>query len=401
MSAPRYHAAVWDEPLVMELGAPGRRGVVFDEPEPDVDAPSATSMRSSRPGMRRAAPPDAARAVGARGAAPLPAPLAGDARDDRRQPLRHLHDEVQPARSRPRLVARPEIAELHPDQDDETLQGVLEIVHGLDLILRERLRAWTRSSSSRAAARTRRTRTPSSRAPTTPPAASSSSATRSSRRSRRTRATPATANAAGFKVVTLPLEENGYPSLDALKAAVSERTASLMVEQPRRHGRLQPRDRGVGRRRARCGRPLLLRPRELQRRHGAAARPASSASTPACTCSTRRSARPRAAAAPPSAPTAARPSWRRSCPSRSSSRDGDRYRLDSRPARLRRQGPRVLGQRAAARLRLRLESRAWAQTASSRPPTSRCSRTTTWRSGCSRSAASRSRSRTSPRRGSR
>jgi glycine cleavage system P protein (glycine dehydrogenase) subunit 2 len=42
----------------------------------------------------------------------------------------------------------------------------------------------------------------------------------------------ATAAAAGFKVVTLPLEENGYPSLDALKAAVSERTASLMVNNP-------------------------------------------------------------------------------------------------------------------------------------------------------------------------
>ena len=25
----RYHAAVWDEPLVMEMGAPGRRGVVL------------------------------------------------------------------------------------------------------------------------------------------------------------------------------------------------------------------------------------------------------------------------------------------------------------------------------------------------------------------------------------
>ena len=42
----------------------------------------------------------------------------------------------------------------------------------------------------------------------------------------------ATAAAAGFKVVTLPLEEDGYPSLDALKAAVSERTAALMVNNP-------------------------------------------------------------------------------------------------------------------------------------------------------------------------
>ena len=50
--------------------------------------------------MRRAAPPDAARALGARGAAPLPASLAGDARDDGHQPVRHVHDEVQPAARR-------------------------------------------------------------------------------------------------------------------------------------------------------------------------------------------------------------------------------------------------------------------------------------------------------------
>ena len=42
----------------------------------------------------------------------------------------------------------------------------------------------------------------------------------------------ATAAAAGFRVVTLPIEEGGYPSLDALRAAVSERTAALMVGNP-------------------------------------------------------------------------------------------------------------------------------------------------------------------------
>jgi glycine dehydrogenase subunit 2 len=42
----------------------------------------------------------------------------------------------------------------------------------------------------------------------------------------------ATAATAGFKVITLPLEENGYPSLDALKAAVSHRTAAMMVNNP-------------------------------------------------------------------------------------------------------------------------------------------------------------------------
>ena len=42
----------------------------------------------------------------------------------------------------------------------------------------------------------------------------------------------ATAAAAGFKVITLPLEEKGYPSLAALQSALSERTAALFVNNP-------------------------------------------------------------------------------------------------------------------------------------------------------------------------
>ena len=42
----------------------------------------------------------------------------------------------------------------------------------------------------------------------------------------------ATAAAEGFKVVTLMLEENGYPSLGALKAALSNRTACLFINNP-------------------------------------------------------------------------------------------------------------------------------------------------------------------------
>jgi glycine dehydrogenase subunit 2 len=43
---------------------------------------------------------------------------------------------------------------------------------------------------------------------------------------------PATSAAAGFRVINLPLEENGYPSLDAHKAAVSDRTALIMLDNP-------------------------------------------------------------------------------------------------------------------------------------------------------------------------
>ena len=71
----RYHAAVWDEPLVMELGAPGpprRRASAGAEPGVaravgDADEPG--------PGaMRRAAPPALPELSRVRGAAPLPAP---------------------------------------------------------------------------------------------------------------------------------------------------------------------------------------------------------------------------------------------------------------------------------------------------------------------------------------
>ena len=103
-------------------------------------------------------------------------------------------------------------------------------------------------------------------------------------------------------------------------------------QQPGRHGHLQPAHRRVGADRPRGWRPRLLRSRQLQRRHGQDPRAPSSASTPACSCCTRPSARPRAAAARPSAPMAARPSWRRSCRRPVVVEEGGRYRLDQRPA---------------------------------------------------------------------
>jgi glycine dehydrogenase subunit 2 len=57
------------------------------------------------------------------------------------------------------------------------------------------------------------------------------------------------------------------PVADALKAAVSDRTASLMVGNPDDMGSTTPRS-TVGRGRPRRRRALLLRPRELQRRDG-------------------------------------------------------------------------------------------------------------------------------------
>jgi len=45
----RYHAAVWDEPLVMEMGAPGRRGAVFEKPDADVEQLVPAALRRATP----------------------------------------------------------------------------------------------------------------------------------------------------------------------------------------------------------------------------------------------------------------------------------------------------------------------------------------------------------------
>ena len=223
MTPRRYHAAVWDEPLVLELGAPGRRGIVFEEPDADVEelVPA---------GLRRATPPA----------------LPELSEPEVLRHYLHLSQETLgmmgvslfgtcTMKYNPRLatelVARPEIAEVHPDQDDDTLQGILELVHGLELVLRGvsgmdafvfqpgggAHAAYTHSVIARAYHASRGEGELRDEVVTTIQAHPCNAAT---------------AAAAGFKIVTLPLEESGYPSLDALKAAVSERTASLMVGNP-------------------------------------------------------------------------------------------------------------------------------------------------------------------------
>ncbi len=129
------------------------------------------------------------------------------------------------------LTRLPVVAEIHPNQDPETMQGILEVVYGFDLILRE-LSGMDRfvfqagggaDASYLHAAVTR--------------AYHASRGELGQRTEIITSAqahpcNPATAAAAGFDVITLPLEEEGYPSLDALRAAVSDRTAALMINNP-------------------------------------------------------------------------------------------------------------------------------------------------------------------------
>ncbi len=226
----RFHAAVWDEPIVLELGSPGRRGTVFGAVEPEIAAAV---------GPARALVPEAMR----RSEAPTLPELA---EHEVQRHYLHLSQETLgmmgsslfgtcTMKYNPRvseaLIARPEIAEVHPYQHPATLQGVLAIIHGLDLMLRELCgmeRFVFQAGGGAGAAYTHACVT------------RAYHASRGELERRREVITTiqshpcnaATAAAAGFDVITLPLGPNGYPELEALRAAVSDRTASLMVGNP-------------------------------------------------------------------------------------------------------------------------------------------------------------------------
>ena len=224
---PAYHAAVWDEPVVMEMGHPGRRGLVFPQAEPGVAADvraliPAGAARAEAPALPEMSEPEVLRhylhlsqmTLGMMGVS-----LFGTCTMKYNAPVSE------------QVAMRPQVAETHPYQPEETLQGTLELVHGFDTILRELsgMDQFVFQAGGGADA-----------AFTNMCVMRGYWAAKGELGRRNEIVTtiqshpcnPATAAAAGFKVVTLMLEENGYPSIEALKAALSDRTAALVLNNP-------------------------------------------------------------------------------------------------------------------------------------------------------------------------
>ncbi len=224
-----YRQASWHEPVVMALGAPGRRGLLFPAVESEVAALGDTASLVPASMRRRNAPA-------------LPEMTEHDT-------LRHylrLSQQILgmvgislfgtcTMKYNPRMSEamglRPQMAALHPLQDASTLQGVLEILWNFDNILRalsgmDRFTFQAAGGADAAYTHVCVTR--------------GWLASRGELGERDEIVTsiqahpcnPATAAAAGFKVITLPLEEGGYPSLDALRASLGPRTAALMIGNP-------------------------------------------------------------------------------------------------------------------------------------------------------------------------
>lgn len=224
----QFHAARWNEPVIHEMGREGARGQLFPLPEAEVqqlvgtDLIPATIRRRDRPDLPEVTEFEVQRhylhlsqmTLGMMGVS-----LFGTCT------MKYNSKTAEFA------TMRPELAEVHPYQHPDTLQGVMEIIHDFDLILRELSgmdqfvfqaggganAAYTMAAMARAYWKDKGQLHQRTEMVTSIQAHPCN---------------PATAAVAGFTVINLPLEENGYPSLEALKAAVSDKTALIMINNP-------------------------------------------------------------------------------------------------------------------------------------------------------------------------
>ena len=236
----RYHAAEWHEPIIMEMGRAGERGIIIPEVEEEIKRSIGQPNHFVPATMRRRIPPK------------LPQ-LAQP------QVLRHylrlsqqtlgMEETIDIGLGTCTMKYSPKVneefvrqtAHLHPLQDEATLQGVLEIMYKFGKLFLKEISGMDEFSYQPGGG---------SEAVFTNALIIGKYHEMNGELAERNEiittafshpcdsAAPATA---GFKVVTLyPDPNTGYPTLDALKAAVSKHTAGLMVTNPEDTGIFNP-----------------------------------------------------------------------------------------------------------------------------------------------------------------
>ncbi|MEW6439394.1 MAG: aminomethyl-transferring glycine dehydrogenase subunit GcvPB [bacterium] len=236
-----YHAQVWDEPLIMDLSVKGQRGILPPESEEEIRAAVGDAEGLIPAAMRRTRPPELPEVA-------QPQVVRHYTRLSQMTMGNDVSNDVgvgtctmkYSPKVNEQLCALPEMAELHPCQNESTVQGILEILYRTRDFLRE-ISGMDEVSFQ-----------PASGGQAVLTAAAIARAYHEAAGEGRKRdqvittihshpvdaACPATL---GYEVVTLMPDKDGYPDLEALKAAVSERTAALMITNPEDIGLYNPR----------------------------------------------------------------------------------------------------------------------------------------------------------------
>jgi glycine dehydrogenase subunit 2 len=237
----RFHQASWDEPVIFELSQPGARGVLVPEVEAEIVQQVGSPAEALPASLRRKTPP----------ALPEMSQI---------HVLRHYDRLSQEnlgvdmnidigqgtctmkysPKVNDQLARSPKMADLHPLQDESTVQGILEIMWRLEQFLKEisgmeRFSLQPGAGSAAIYANVSMVR-----------AYHESKGEGQQRDEVITTifshpSNAACAKVAGYKVITIYPDANGYPDLEALKAAVSEHTAALFITNPEDTGIFNPR----------------------------------------------------------------------------------------------------------------------------------------------------------------
>lgn len=235
-----FHAASWHEPVIFELSSPGERGILVPKsPERMVQAVGdvLAGLPEGMVRTRRAQLPELSQAQVVRHYMRLSQMCLGnDLNIDLGQGTCTMKYNPKIDEE---LARSSKVTQLHPLQDEDTVQGMLEIVKrseqlfhaisGMDSFCFQpsggTSAIFTNACIIRAYHEARGEGDVRDEIITTifshP-------------------ADAATPSVAGFKVITLYPDENGYPSVEALKAVLSERTAGLMMTNPEDTGIYNP-----------------------------------------------------------------------------------------------------------------------------------------------------------------
>ena len=236
----KFHQARWDEEIICEMTVPGERGVLVPQAEAGIRDQVGDGISMIPDNLKRKTPPA------------LP-------EVNQIRVLRHflrLSQETMgcdmtvdisegtctmkysPKVQEHLCANHPGIVDVHPLQDEDTMQGILEMYYKFEEFLKEisGLDAFSFQPSGGAQG-----------------VFTNASIVRAYHEARGDRgrneiittlfshpcdaASPATA---GYKVITLMPDEAGYPGLEALKAALSNRTAGIFVTNPEDTGIYNP-----------------------------------------------------------------------------------------------------------------------------------------------------------------
>ena len=237
----RFHQARWDEPILFELTAAGERGVIPSQVEPVVRDRVGDVAAALPVGMRRAEAP-ALPEIGQMRVLKhylrlSQENLGADLNVDVGQGTCTM--KYSP-KVNDRLAAHRGVVDLHPLQGDEDSQGILEIIWRTQRMLAEisgmeevglhtqggSAAIWTNIAMIRAYFEAKGEAPRRTEVITTIFSHPSNAAT---------------AKAAGYDVITIYPDVDGYPDIEAFKRALSPRTAAIMVTNPEDTGIYNPR----------------------------------------------------------------------------------------------------------------------------------------------------------------